>query len=193
MQCFRLCFLEVKEKILSLLGRNLKRKERRQKADLTHKIETYFDWISFSDLGIIVLYLIFWMPSYRWTKIFKISCNLYFSQYWLWVSVILMFTILTLSKCNFDVHNTDMQQDAAKAQFCITFDTKNLSLYQDEFPLCWSPRPPLDEVDEDVDGAIDCSQQVGAVGHVLYIQISVYRWPILSIVSQGRRKQIKER
>ena len=82
-----------------------------------------------------------------------------------------MFTILTLSKCNFDVHNTDMQQDAAKAQFCITFDTKNLSLYQDKFPLCWSPRPPLDEVDEDVDGAVDCSQQVGAVGHVLYIQI----------------------
>ena len=42
-QCFKLCFLEIKEKILKFIGRSLKRKERRQKADLTHKIETYFD------------------------------------------------------------------------------------------------------------------------------------------------------
>ena len=42
-QCFRLCFIEIKEKLLNLFGRNLKRKERNQKSDLTHKIETYFD------------------------------------------------------------------------------------------------------------------------------------------------------
>ena len=44
-QCFKLCFLEIKEKVLNSFGRNLKRKERRQKSDLTHKIETYFDWL----------------------------------------------------------------------------------------------------------------------------------------------------
>ena len=57
-QCFKLCFLEVKEKVLNLFGRYLKRQERRQKTDLTHKIETYFDWLQrhFTD---VLTYLFF--------------------------------------------------------------------------------------------------------------------------------------
>lgn len=42
-QCFKLCYLEIKERILKLFKRKLKRKDKRHKADLTHKIETYFD------------------------------------------------------------------------------------------------------------------------------------------------------
>ena len=42
-QCFKLCFLETKQKLMKIVGKNLNRKQKRQKADLTHKIETYFD------------------------------------------------------------------------------------------------------------------------------------------------------
>ena len=42
-QCFQLCSLECKEMLLNMVGRDINRKSRKTKADLTHKIETYFD------------------------------------------------------------------------------------------------------------------------------------------------------
>ena len=42
-QCFKLCLLETKAKVMKIVGKDLNRKQKRQKADLTHKIETYFD------------------------------------------------------------------------------------------------------------------------------------------------------
>ena len=42
-QCFKLCFLESKEKLSQMFGRDLSDSELREKADLTHRIETYFD------------------------------------------------------------------------------------------------------------------------------------------------------
>ena len=42
-QCFKLCAIETKEMAMKCIGRDINRKQKRQKADLTHKIETYFD------------------------------------------------------------------------------------------------------------------------------------------------------
>ena len=42
-QCFKLCALTTNERMSKVLGRDTTRKERREKAELTHKIETYFD------------------------------------------------------------------------------------------------------------------------------------------------------
>ena len=42
-QCFKLCFLETKEKAAKLIGTDISLCEKRSKAELTHKIETYFD------------------------------------------------------------------------------------------------------------------------------------------------------
>ena len=42
-QCFKLCFLESKEKLSQMFGIDLSDSELREKADLTHRIETYFD------------------------------------------------------------------------------------------------------------------------------------------------------
>lgn len=42
-QCFKLCFLETKERLAGILGRDMDDEERLTKAELTHKVETYFD------------------------------------------------------------------------------------------------------------------------------------------------------
>ena len=42
-QCFKLCFLQSKEKFSRLFGKYLNDSEKKEKAELTHKIETYFD------------------------------------------------------------------------------------------------------------------------------------------------------
>ena len=42
-QCFKLCFLESKEKLFRLVGKHLSDSDMRERADLTYKIETYFD------------------------------------------------------------------------------------------------------------------------------------------------------
>ena len=42
-QCFKLCALATNERMAKVLGRDTTRKQRRTKAELTHKIETYFD------------------------------------------------------------------------------------------------------------------------------------------------------
>ena len=42
-QCFKLCFLQSKEKFSRLFGKYLKDSEKKEKAELTYKIETYFD------------------------------------------------------------------------------------------------------------------------------------------------------
>lgn len=42
-QCFKLCVLASNEKVARVLGKDINRKQRREKAELTHKIETYFD------------------------------------------------------------------------------------------------------------------------------------------------------
>ena len=42
-QCFKLCFLETKERLVRIVGKTLNRKQKKEKAELTHKIETYFD------------------------------------------------------------------------------------------------------------------------------------------------------
>lgn len=42
-QCFKLCALATNERMAKMLGRDTTRKQRRTKAELTHKIETYFD------------------------------------------------------------------------------------------------------------------------------------------------------
>ena len=43
MQCFKLCALATNERMAGMLGKDINRKQRREKAELTHKIETYFD------------------------------------------------------------------------------------------------------------------------------------------------------
>ena len=43
-QCFKLCFLETKERLTNFIGKSLSPLEKRMKAELTYKIETYFDW-----------------------------------------------------------------------------------------------------------------------------------------------------
>ena len=42
-QCFKLCFLETKERLTNFIGKSLSPLEKRMKAELTYKIETYFD------------------------------------------------------------------------------------------------------------------------------------------------------
>ena len=42
-QCFKLCFLQSKDKFSRLFGKYLTDSEKKEKAELTHKIETYFD------------------------------------------------------------------------------------------------------------------------------------------------------
>ena len=42
-QCFKLCFLESKEKLFRIVGNHLSDADMREKGELTHKIETYFD------------------------------------------------------------------------------------------------------------------------------------------------------
>ena len=42
-QCFNLVFLQFKERLLTLVGRDLNRRSLKLKQDLTLKIETYFD------------------------------------------------------------------------------------------------------------------------------------------------------
>ena len=42
-QCFKLCYLETKDKLSQAVGKSLFTDEKRQKEELTHKIETYFD------------------------------------------------------------------------------------------------------------------------------------------------------
>jgi hypothetical protein len=42
-QCFKLCALATNERMTRVLGKDTSRKQRRIKAELTHKIETYFD------------------------------------------------------------------------------------------------------------------------------------------------------
>ena len=42
-QCFQLCSLECKERLMNMVGRDINRKSRKMKTDLTHKIKTYFD------------------------------------------------------------------------------------------------------------------------------------------------------
>ena len=42
-QCFNLVYLQFKERLLNLVGKDLNRKSLRMKQDLTYKIETYFD------------------------------------------------------------------------------------------------------------------------------------------------------
>ena len=42
-QCFKLCFLQSKEKFSRLFGKYLNDSEKKEKAELTYKIETYFD------------------------------------------------------------------------------------------------------------------------------------------------------
>ena len=46
-QCFKLCYLETKDKLSQVVGKTLVSNEKMEKEDLTHKIETYFDWTSF--------------------------------------------------------------------------------------------------------------------------------------------------
>ena len=42
-QCFQLCSLELKERLLNMVGKDLNRRSLKLKTDLTNKIETYFD------------------------------------------------------------------------------------------------------------------------------------------------------
>ena len=42
-QCFKLCYLQSKEKFSRLFGKYLNDSEKKEKAELTYKIETYFD------------------------------------------------------------------------------------------------------------------------------------------------------
>merc|ERR1719397_1055775 len=42
-QCFHLCSLELKERLLNMVGKDLNRRSLKLKTDLTNKIETYFD------------------------------------------------------------------------------------------------------------------------------------------------------
>ena len=42
-QCFKLCYLETKDKLSQVVGKALITDEKMEKAELTHKIETYFD------------------------------------------------------------------------------------------------------------------------------------------------------
>ena len=42
-QCFNLVFLQFKERLLNMVGRDLNRRSIKLKQDLTQKIETYFD------------------------------------------------------------------------------------------------------------------------------------------------------
>ena len=42
-QCFNLVFIQLKERLLRLAGRDLNRRSLKLKQDLTSKIETYFD------------------------------------------------------------------------------------------------------------------------------------------------------
>ena len=42
-QCFNLVFLQFKERLLNMVGRDLNRRSLKLKQDLTQKIETYFD------------------------------------------------------------------------------------------------------------------------------------------------------
>ena len=42
-QCFKLCYLETKAKVFSIVGKNLNDLEKRLRAELTYRIETYFD------------------------------------------------------------------------------------------------------------------------------------------------------
>ena len=42
-QCFKLCYLQSKEKFSRLFGKYLNASEKKEKAELTYKIETYFD------------------------------------------------------------------------------------------------------------------------------------------------------
>ena len=42
-QCFNLVFLQFKERLLNMVGKDLNRKSLKLKQDLIQKIETYFD------------------------------------------------------------------------------------------------------------------------------------------------------
>ena len=41
-QCFKLCFLETKDRLAGMMGIEIDQEEKITKQELTHKIETYF-------------------------------------------------------------------------------------------------------------------------------------------------------